>query len=85
MYVIACLLDCSLAQQVHKDDLVTDLLVLPPGTDLHDHHFVKNGIILQGKASSMVAVALDLRPGSLRKQNCSSGYLNERGGEDNFL
>ena len=46
MYVIACLLNRSLAQQVHKDVLVTDLLVLPPGTDLHDHHFVKNGIIL---------------------------------------
>lgn len=32
-------------QQVQKDDLVPHLLVLPPGTDLHDHPLVMNGSI----------------------------------------
>ncbi|KAL1829401.1 hypothetical protein DCAR_0208739 [Daucus carota subsp. sativus] len=59
--------------KVHKDDLVPDLLVLPPGTDLHDHHLVKNGsVLLQGKASSMVAVALDPRPGWEVLDACSA-------------
>lgn len=89
-------------EQVKKDDLIPDLLILPPGTDLHDHPLVTSGnvflqvgilifidfyfqyvfqthqqvsstkkvkrlafhfTILQGKASSMVAVALGPRPG----------------------
>ncbi|XP_059645213.1 25S rRNA (cytosine-C(5))-methyltransferase NSUN5-like [Cornus florida] len=49
---------------VHKDDVVPDLLVLPPGTDLHNHPLVVNGsVFMQGKASSMVAVALRPEPG----------------------
>ncbi|GMN36056.1 hypothetical protein TIFTF001_005710 [Ficus carica] len=49
---------------VQKDDLLPDLLVLPPGSDLHNHPLVVNGsIFLQGKASSMVAAALDPKPG----------------------
>ncbi|KAL2896899.1 hypothetical protein RDABS01_038683 [Bienertia sinuspersici] len=49
---------------VHKDDLVPDLLILPPGVDLHDHPLVTSGsVFLQGKASSMVAVALGPQPG----------------------
>ncbi|CAA0838040.1 S-adenosyl-L-methionine-dependent methyltransferases superfamily protein [Striga hermonthica] len=50
--------------EVHKDDMVPDLLVLPPGADLHKHPLVMNGsIFLQGKASSMAAVALAPKPG----------------------
>ncbi|KAM7493488.1 hypothetical protein LguiB_028097 [Lonicera macranthoides] len=49
---------------VKKDDMVPDLLVLPPGTDLHNHPLVTNGsVFMQGKASSMVAVALGPKPG----------------------
>ncbi|XP_042488473.1 25S rRNA (cytosine-C(5))-methyltransferase NSUN5-like [Macadamia integrifolia] len=47
-----------------KDDIVPDLLILPPGTDLHDHPLVVNGsVFLQGRASSMVAIALGPEPG----------------------
>ncbi|RLN07820.1 putative 28S rRNA (cytosine-C(5))-methyltransferase [Panicum miliaceum] len=47
-----------------KDDMVPDMLVLPPGTDLHSHPLVTNGkVFLQGKASCMVAVALCPKPG----------------------
>uniref|UniRef100_A0A0E0CHZ7 SAM-dependent MTase RsmB/NOP-type domain-containing protein n=1 Tax=Oryza meridionalis TaxID=40149 RepID=A0A0E0CHZ7_9ORYZ len=46
--------------KVDKDELVPDLLVLPPGTDLHNHHLVSDG---KGKASCMVAVALCPEPG----------------------
>uniref|UniRef100_A0A0E0IY85 SAM-dependent MTase RsmB/NOP-type domain-containing protein n=1 Tax=Oryza nivara TaxID=4536 RepID=A0A0E0IY85_ORYNI len=50
--------------KVDKDELVPDLLVLPPGTDLHNHHLVSEGkVFLQGKASCMVAVALCPEPG----------------------
>ncbi|KAL8166508.1 hypothetical protein V2J09_008007 [Rumex salicifolius] len=49
--------------KVEKDDLVPDLLILPSGTDLHKHPLVTNGsVFLQGKASSMVAVALGPKP-----------------------
>ncbi|KAF8691526.1 hypothetical protein HU200_040673 [Digitaria exilis] len=49
---------------VDKDDMVPDMLVLPPGTDLHSHPLVTNGkVFLQGKASCMVAVALSPKPG----------------------
>ncbi|KAI4316491.1 hypothetical protein L6164_024471 [Bauhinia variegata] len=57
---------CELGKKysVEKDNLLPDLLILPPGTDLHDHPLVKNGsIFLQGKASSMVAPALAPEPG----------------------
>ncbi|KAG8375708.1 hypothetical protein BUALT_Bualt10G0128600 [Buddleja alternifolia] len=56
----------ELGQQyaVEKDDMVPDLLILPPGADLHKHPLVMNGsVLLQGKASSMAAVALDPKPG----------------------
>ncbi|KAJ8771240.1 hypothetical protein K2173_026128 [Erythroxylum novogranatense] len=49
---------------VQKDDLLPDLLILPPHTDLHNHHLIANGsVFIQGKASSMVGAALDPRPG----------------------
>uniref|UniRef100_A0ACD5ZK27 Uncharacterized protein n=1 Tax=Avena sativa TaxID=4498 RepID=A0ACD5ZK27_AVESA len=50
--------------KVVKDDIVPDMLVLPPGTDLHKHPLVTDGkVFLQGKASCMVAVALSPKPG----------------------
>ncbi|MFS7981406.1 putative 16S rRNA (cytosine(967)-C(5))-methyltransferase [Helianthus anomalus] len=49
---------------VQKDDMIPDLLVLPPGTDLHNHPLVTDGsVFMQGKASCMVAVALGPKPG----------------------
>ncbi|KAL0545487.1 hypothetical protein IC582_015372 [Cucumis melo] len=58
---------------VQKDDMVPDLLILPPGSDLHDHPLVADGsIFLQGKASSMVAVALDPKPGWEVLDACSA-------------
>ncbi|CAN8252329.1 unnamed protein product [Cochlearia groenlandica] len=49
---------------VQKDETVPDLLVIPPGSDLHAHHLVLNGrVFLQGKASSMVAAALQPEEG----------------------
>ncbi|EPS69833.1 hypothetical protein M569_04929, partial [Genlisea aurea] len=56
--------ELSKKYEVLRDELVTDLLILPPGTDLHNHPLVINGsLFLQGKASSMAAVALSPRPG----------------------
>ncbi|KAL6502042.1 putative 28S rRNA (cytosine-C(5))-methyltransferase [Orobanche gracilis] len=50
--------------EVQRDDMVPDLLILPPGADLHKNPLVVNGsIFLQGKASSMAAVALEPKPG----------------------
>ncbi|KAJ1423410.1 SAM-dependent methyltransferase RsmB/NOP2-type [Sesbania bispinosa] len=64
MDVDSALLELREKYSVQKDDLLPDLLILPPGTDLHDHPLVKNGsIFLQGKASSMVAPALSPEPG----------------------
>nr|DAD49064.1 TPA_asm: hypothetical protein HUJ06_019001 [Nelumbo nucifera] len=66
---------CKLERQymARKDDMVPDLLVLPPGTDLHDHPLVMNGsVFLQGKASSMVAVALRPKPGWEVLDACSA-------------
>ncbi|XP_010091968.2 probable 28S rRNA (cytosine-C(5))-methyltransferase [Morus notabilis] len=58
---------------VQKDELVPDLLILPPGCDLHNHPLVVNGsIFLQGKASSMVAAALDPKPGWEVLDACSA-------------
>ncbi|WOL14045.1 putative 28S rRNA (cytosine-C(5))-methyltransferase isoform X1 [Canna indica] len=49
---------------ISRDDIVPDILALASGIDLHDHPLVLNGsIFLQGKASSMVAVALSPEPG----------------------
>lgn len=51
-------------QLVHIDDLLPDVLVFPPGTDLHDHPLVQQGVlILQSKASCMPAHALNPQPG----------------------
>ncbi|WJX41587.1 Putative 28S rRNA (cytosine-C(5))-methyltransferase [Trifolium repens] len=62
--VDSALVELRKEYSVQKDDLLPDLLILPPGTDLHDHPLVKNGsIFLQGKASSMVAPALSPEPG----------------------
>lgn len=61
------------AYMVTKDDVVPDMLVLPSGTDLHDHPLVVSGsAILQGKASSMVAVALSPKPGWKVLDACAS-------------
>ncbi|KAJ4872798.1 S-adenosyl-L-methionine-dependent methyltransferases superfamily protein [Raphanus sativus] len=50
--------------KVQKDETVPDLLVMPPGSDLHAHPLVMNGrIFLQGKGSSMVAAALQPQAG----------------------
>ncbi|XP_078176807.1 S-adenosyl-L-methionine-dependent methyltransferases superfamily protein isoform X1 [Carex rostrata] len=50
--------------KVDHDEMVPDLLVLPPGVDLHDHPLVLDGsVVLQGKASCMVANALSPKPG----------------------
>ncbi|KAL4301521.1 hypothetical protein HN51_052940 [Arachis hypogaea] len=62
--VDSALLELKEKYSVEKDDLLPDLLILPPGTDLHDHPLVNNGsIFMQGKASSMVAPALNPEPG----------------------
>ncbi|EYU20321.1 hypothetical protein ABFS82_01G010100 [Erythranthe guttata] len=58
---------------VQEDDMVPDLLILPPGADLHNHPLVKNGsIFLQGRASSMAAVALGPKPGWKVIDACSA-------------
>ncbi|KAA0059531.1 putative 28S rRNA (cytosine-C(5))-methyltransferase isoform X3 [Cucumis melo var. makuwa] len=59
--------------------MVPDFLILPPGSDLHDHPLVANGrIFLQGKASSMVEEDLDPKPGwkvrAILLDPSSSGY-----------
>ncbi|PPR92973.1 hypothetical protein GOBAR_AA27689 [Gossypium barbadense] len=62
--VDSALIDLRKQYMVEKDDLVPDLLKLPPKCDLHDHPLVMNGsVFMQGKASSMVAAALDPDPG----------------------
>ncbi|CAN6277981.1 unnamed protein product [Urochloa humidicola] len=56
--------ELSKIHMVNNDDMVPDMLVLPPGTDLHSHPLVTNGkVFLQGKASCMVAVTLCPKPG----------------------
>ncbi|OVA04781.1 Bacterial Fmu (Sun)/eukaryotic nucleolar NOL1/Nop2p [Macleaya cordata] len=65
--------ELSKQHKVQRDDMVPDLLVLPSGTDLHDHPLVKSGsIFMQGKASSMVAVALGPEPGWEVLDACSA-------------
>ncbi|RDY13082.1 putative 28S rRNA (cytosine-C(5))-methyltransferase [Mucuna pruriens] len=62
--VDSALLELQKQYSVQKDNLLPELLILPPRTDLHDHPLVKNGsIFMQGKASSMVAPALSPEPG----------------------
>ncbi|KAB2627835.1 methyltransferase NSUN5 [Pyrus ussuriensis x Pyrus communis] len=76
------LLELEKQFKVQKDDLVPDLLVLPPGSDLRDHPLIMDGsIFMQGKASSMVAEALAPKPGwelGSWKQNCTPCSSNER-------
>ncbi|BAT78009.1 hypothetical protein VIGAN_02063300 [Vigna angularis var. angularis] len=62
--VDSALLELQKNYSVQKDNLLAELLILPNGTDLHDHPLVKNGsIFMQGKASSMAAPALSPQPG----------------------
>ncbi|WVZ21184.1 hypothetical protein V8G54_008506 [Vigna mungo] len=62
--VDSALLELQKNYSVQKDNLLAELLILPKGTDLHDHPLVKNGsIFMQGKASSMAAPALSPQPG----------------------
>ncbi|OMO86509.1 Bacterial Fmu (Sun)/eukaryotic nucleolar NOL1/Nop2p [Corchorus olitorius] len=62
--VDSALIELGKQYMVQKDDLVPDLLKLPPKCDLHNHPLVMNGsIFMQGKASSMVAAALAPEPG----------------------
>ncbi|XP_009617032.1 25S rRNA (cytosine-C(5))-methyltransferase NSUN5 [Nicotiana tomentosiformis] len=64
MDVESALLEFKKQYEVCQDAMVPDLLIFPPRTDLHDHPLVKSGsVFLQGKASSMVAVALGPKPG----------------------
>lgn len=72
-YVRANLLKATLAEveaglgashAVSRDPHVPQLLVLPPGTDVHAHELVTSGrAILQDKASCMPVLALRARPG----------------------
>ncbi|ERN04823.1 probable 28S rRNA (cytosine-C(5))-methyltransferase [Amborella trichopoda] len=71
---VGCALqELAKTNEVKMDDLVLDLLVLPPGTDLHDHPLVLNGsVFLQSKASCMPAIALGPEPGWMVLDACSA-------------
>ncbi|KAM7274702.1 hypothetical protein ACFE04_016568 [Oxalis oulophora] len=63
MDVDSAMLELGKRFKVEKDDMLEDLLVLPPGSDLHNNPLVMSGsVFLQGKASSMVAAALAPEP-----------------------
>lgn len=48
---------------VERNKFIPEVLELPPGTDLHAHHLVKNGhIVLQSFASCLPAFILDPEP-----------------------
>ncbi|XP_023920495.1 25S rRNA (cytosine-C(5))-methyltransferase NSUN5 isoform X2 [Quercus suber] len=73
MDVDSALLELGQQNMVKKDNMVPDLLILPPSTDLHNHPLVMNGsVFMQGKASSMVAAALDPKPGWEVLDACSA-------------
>ncbi len=56
-----------------RDPHVPDLLVFPPGCDLHDHRMVQDGrLILQGKSSCFPAAALDPKPGWTALDCCAA-------------
>ncbi len=42
-------------ERVHVDELLPDLLVLAPGTDLHDHSLVKQGALILQVGSAPVS------------------------------
>lgn len=69
----SAMLELEKLTKVQKDGLLPDLLILPAGTDLHDHPLVLNGsVFLQGKASCMVAAALCPEPGWVVLDACSA-------------
>ncbi|KAI6682185.1 hypothetical protein NL676_036066 [Syzygium grande] len=69
----SAMLELGKLTKVQKDNLLPDLLILPAGTDLHDHPLVLNGsVFMQGKASCMVAAALCPEPGWVVLDACSA-------------
>ncbi|KAI3409677.1 SAM_MT_RSMB_NOP domain-containing protein [Psidium guajava] len=69
----SAMLELGRLTKVQKDSLLPDLLILPAGTDLHDHPLVLNGsVFMQGKASCMVASALCPEPGWVVLDACSA-------------
>jgi 25S rRNA (cytosine2278-C5)-methyltransferase len=49
----------KLASKALRDPLLPELLLFPPGTDLHDHAMVRRGeLVLQGRSSCLPARAL---------------------------
>ncbi|XP_044464424.1 25S rRNA (cytosine-C(5))-methyltransferase NSUN5 isoform X1 [Mangifera indica] len=73
MDVDSAALELGQHYMVRKDDMVPDLLILPPGSDLHNHPLVVNGgVFMQGKASSLVAAALAPKPGWKVLDACSA-------------
>jgi hypothetical protein len=51
-------------QRAQRDALLPDVLLFPPGCDLHDHPLVASGaLVLQSRASCMPAHALRPHPG----------------------
>lgn len=57
-------LPASLLRQAKRDPLLPEVLLFPPGTDLHAHPFVRSGaLVLQSRASCLPARALAPRPG----------------------
>ncbi|XP_027085357.1 25S rRNA (cytosine-C(5))-methyltransferase NSUN5 isoform X4 [Coffea arabica] len=73
MDVESAILELTKQYAVDKDDMVPGLLKLPPSTDLHKHPLVINGsIFMQGRASSMVAAALEPKPGWWVLDACSA-------------
>ncbi|KAF5830704.1 S-adenosyl-L-methionine-dependent methyltransferase [Dunaliella salina] len=51
-------------RQVTQDPLLPDVLLLPPGTDMHNHpHVIEGSLVLQSRASCMPAHALQPKPG----------------------
>ncbi|KAK3233758.1 hypothetical protein CYMTET_55974 [Cymbomonas tetramitiformis] len=58
------------------DEHLDDLLVLPPGTDLHKHPLVLSGeVVLQGKGSCMSAHAVAPEPGWSVVDACAAPAL----------
>ncbi|KAL8571960.1 hypothetical protein ACOMHN_026172 [Nucella lapillus] len=64
----------ALAQEgFGSDPLIPDLLIFPPGTELHDHPWVKGGcLLLQDRASCFPAHVLNPAPGSTVLDCCAA-------------